>query len=107
MKLFKIVFLLLFSSGVALMAFAYFMGYFDNTQSKICRELKPSVTEADLVRALGPPESQKENIDYRKIYFRADILAPGPIEAKVDKKTNKVIQLRCSHDGPATWGARQ
>lgn len=104
MKLFKIVFLFLVLSGVALIAFAYFSGVFDNSQSKACSKLNPGITEADLVASLGTPIGQPTaEGDIRILRFRANIAAAGPIEAWVGRKTEKVVRLRCSYDGPDTW----
>lgn len=108
MKLFKIILLFLVLSGAALFAFAYFLGVFDNSQSKACGKLKPGITKADLIAALGAPTgrprpSAKERGDIWILSFRTNIVAAGPIEAGVGRKTEKVVWLRCSYDGPYAW----
>lgn len=104
MKLFKMILLFLVLSVAALFTFAYFMGYLDNSQSKACRTLKPGITETDLVAALGAPiDRLTAEGDIWILSFRPDILSSGPLIARVDKKTNKVIRLRCSYDGANTW----
>jgi len=96
----SLIFVLLLALGVDFyMASEDPIGY---RNSKICPTLRPGISINELNAALGEPERiQLKGEEW--LMFRTFSLAAGPIQAKVNERTNRVITLRCQQDGPATW----
>jgi hypothetical protein len=72
---------------------------------KACAELRPGVTEEDLVRVMGPPERREEAQGVRRLAFHTLRAAAAPISAEVDPATGRVLLLRCRDDEKPTWVA--
>ena len=70
--------------------------------SKACPALKPGIAISDLKLTFGEP-LESEDRERQWLAFRANSIAAGPIRARVDKTTGKVIELHCNEDGPPTW----
>lgn len=65
---------------------------------KICRKMKPGVTLEILTKEFGAPFFNEE-----WYYFGSSLFAAGPIRAKIQANSNRVLALKCTEDGPIDW----
>ena len=76
---------------------------FENLRA--CQTLRPGITVAELTASLGQPVHRSDAPGETRWYFLTPRIMAGPIEARVNERTGRVLVLRCHHDGPPTWTA--
>ncbi len=70
---------------------------------RICKMLKPGISQSELVAALGQPCSAKPDGRFLKLSFMSHPVAAGLIKARIDTSSGRVVMLKCSEDGLPLW----
>lgn len=76
--------------------------------SKICPELKPGISQQDLIAALGKPtrsSASTSDAQTTRLYFRSISIQGTPTSADIDSKTADVVALSCGGES-YTWDLR-
>jgi hypothetical protein len=69
----------------------------------VCKTLQAGVSVPELIARMGEPIGREKSSDGTWFIFRSPSVMAGPIRARVDESTGKVLVLRCDKDGPPTW----
>jgi hypothetical protein len=77
--------------------------YFAFPNLRICKSLQPGISQSELITALGAPFRSQQDGHFVTLYFKSHPVAAGPIRARVDSVTGRVVTLRCSEDGAPLW----
>jgi hypothetical protein len=73
------------------------------SNTHVCNCLKPGINKEELIRKLGNPVQIIDQTTTQFLLFESSMFAAGPIEAKINKKSGKVLKLKCDEDSPPLW----